>query len=264
MGQASACCPESNRRYRRAWQPFGNHVAMLSHWHCALAWNILKLLVKQLVSNQPGRKTISVIQENATTSECCKQALSSLLDHSYQNENIVSRRRLLVFPPRFFCLTIVSPARAFFHRDACNHKFPFGNYGSYVQSFLVLSWILPAAHLEHMADPKVQLTFAKTFEGTNLFQILPQGGWTQHERQLLELSIDQDGEIMESHWEPIAGCISASAIVKPCVAIDRRLVRDWDKHLLWWESIIVEEKSIFYGMIFLLHTFQPYTVFGFA
>jgi hypothetical protein len=45
-----------------------------------------------------------------------------------------------------------------------------------------------------MADPKVQLTFAKTFEGTNLFQILPQGGWTQHERQLLELSIDQDGK----------------------------------------------------------------------
>ena len=108
MGQASACCPESNRR---AWQPFGNHVAMLIHWHCALAWNCLSSSWCQI--NQVGKQSQSFKKSN---DKCCKQALSSLLDHSYQNENMVSRRRLLVFPPRFFCLT-------FRHSEPCKNIF---------------------------------------------------------------------------------------------------------------------------------------------
>ena len=80
-----------------------------------------------------------------------------------------------------------------------------------------------------------------------------------------------------NRWEPIANaslrikkghvciCISASAIVKPCVAIDGRLVCDWDKHLLY---ITIERGEIniicFHGTQDNYAIFQPYTVFGSA
>ena len=56
-------------------------------------------------------------------------------------------------------------------------------------------------------------------------------------------------------------CILASAIVNPCVAIDRRLVCDWDKHSLYQNRVRGEINIVWHDDNV---KFQPYAVFGSA